>query len=61
MAYHHFCGTVELHRTGTERDHRVNQGEILIFQLFHVTNNVRLGVISVENEPRHEISINLTF
>ena len=49
MAYHHFSSTVELHSTGTERDHRVNQGEILVFQLFHVTNNVRLRVISVEN------------
>ena len=60
----HLGGGVELHRAGTERDHRRRERQIARLQFFEVAQHLRLGVVPgrldgraysrVGRQPRHE-------
>lgn len=45
IAHHHLCGTIELHGTRPQGNHRVNQGQIFVLQVFHVTHYVGFRVV----------------
>ena len=48
-AGHHLRGGVELHGAGAQRDHGVDQGDILVLQPLHVPHHVGLAVVDVED------------
>ncbi|CAI6084484.1 unnamed protein product [Clonostachys chloroleuca] len=45
----HFGGGVELHGAGAERDHGVDEGEILVSKVVDVSQKLSLGVVLVED------------
>ncbi|VUC29849.1 unnamed protein product [Clonostachys rosea] len=45
----HFGGGVELHGAGAERDHGVDEGQILVSKVVNVSQKLGLGVVLVED------------
>ena len=48
--YLHLGGGVKLHGARPERDHRVDERDVLVLQDLHVAHDVRLRVISEDIE-----------
>ncbi|MNE10052.1 hypothetical protein D3C80_1027490 [compost metagenome] len=44
----HFCGGVQLHGAGTQRDHRLIQRQIFALQRVHITHHLGFAVIAIE-------------
>ncbi len=48
---------VQLHRTGTERNHRAVQRQVLVRELAHVAHQVGLGVVAVEHRVGQVVAV----
>ena len=44
--HHHLRGAVQLHRTGAEGAHRVDEGHVSVLQPLHVAHQLRLRVVT---------------
>lgn len=53
----HLSSTVELHGARSERDHGVNQGEILGLEVVHVTEHLGFAVVGVEDGVGQELGL----
>ena len=42
-------GRIELHRAGAQRNHRVGQRQVLVFEVLEVAHHRRLGAVAVED------------
>ena len=51
----HLRRGVQLHRAGTERNHRGGQRQVARFQPFDVTQHLRLAVVAVEDRVFEEV------
>ena len=52
---HHLGGGVELHRAGTERDHRAIEGQIAVAESAQVAQHLVLAVVALEHRLREEL------
>ncbi|MNQ74127.1 hypothetical protein D3C85_888800 [compost metagenome] len=45
----HLAGGIELHGAGAQRDHRLVQRQVLVFQLFEVAQHLRFAMVRTEH------------